>query len=107
MQRKEFSTNGSDVDLTGIKIGLVVDNMDQKGIERVKVRVLGIHDMNNTKVANGIWVNHCAPSKYVSGHVPDVGDWVYVQFMSDNDPMSAIWIGFVRGMGQNPNHAVD
>lgn len=104
MHDKESVLGGSDSSLSGIKIALVIDNMDQKGIERVKVRVLGVHDMNNTKKENGIWVNHCAPSKYESGHIPDIGDWIYVMFMSVNDPMSAIWLGFVRGMGQNPNH---
>ena len=104
MNDVENKLNGSDVSLEGIKIGLVVDNMDQKGIERVKVRVIGVHDMSNTKVENAIWAQHIAPSKYVSGHIPDRGDWVYVMFMNPTDPMSALWLWFVRTMSQNENH---
>ena len=102
----EHRQDGSDVSLVGIKIALVVDNMDQKGIERVKVRIPGVHDMTITEVENAIWAQHIAPSKYVSGHIPDKGDWVYVQFMNPKDPMSALWLGFVRTMSQNSNHSV-
>ena len=100
----EKNPYGAEEPLYGVKIGLVVDNMDEKGIERVRVRIMGVHDMSNTKKENGIWVNHCAGSKRMSGDVPDIGDWIYVLFMNEFDPMQAIWLGFVRGMGQNPNH---
>jgi hypothetical protein len=66
-------------------------------MERVRVRVLGVHDMTNKKKANSMWANHCAPSKSNSGEVPDIGDMIYVSFLQNN-PMNIIWWGWVRGI---------
>jgi hypothetical protein len=99
MLNREHTPHGSDVNLAGrIFIGLVVDNMDQKAMERVKIRVIGVHDMENTDVKNAVWAQRMVWSKYVSGHIPDPGDFVYCMFMDPNDPMSLLWMGYVRSM---------
>jgi hypothetical protein len=85
----------NEVDLGGIFIALVVDNMDPKALERVRVRVLGVHDMDNKIKDNSIWANHIAPSKSKSGEIPDIDDYVYVQFLQ-KDPMCPIWLGWLR-----------
>lgn len=90
----EHSIN-NEVNLSGLFIGLVVDNMDPKALERVKIRVLGVHDIENEDEENCIWAAHIAPSKQSSGEIPDVGDFVYVMFMQNN-PMNPCWLGWVR-----------
>lgn len=85
----------NEVDLGGLFIGLVVDNADPKAIERVRVRVLGVHDMDNTIKENSIWAQHIAPSKSNSGEIPDIGDYVYVMFLQ-KDPQMPLWLGWVR-----------
>lgn len=96
---KEFATDGSDVSLRGIFIAKVVENSDPKALERVKVRVIGVHDMENESKENSIWANHLAPSKSGSGEIPDVDDYLYVTFLDPDDPMSCIWMGWVRTIG--------
>jgi hypothetical protein len=91
----EFRTD-NEVSLQGIYIGKVIVNKDSKGMERVKVRVMGVHDMNFESPKNAIWAQHCSPSKFNSGEIPDLGDLVYIMFMN-NDPMTPIWLGWVRG----------
>lgn len=85
----------TEVDLGGIFIGLVVENMDPKALERVRVRVIGVHDMENTSKDNSIWANHIAPSKSNSGEIPDIDDYVYVMFLQ-RDPMAPCWLGWCR-----------
>ena len=85
----------NEVDLGGIFIGLVVDNADPKAIERVRVRVIGVHDMDNTSKDNSIWAQHIAPSKSNSGEVPDIDDYIYIMFLQ-KDPLSPVWLGWVR-----------
>lgn len=90
----EYQYN-SEVNLNGIFIGLVVDNADPKALERIKVRVLGVHDMENEDPENCIWCSHIAPSKSNSGELPDKDDFVYVTFLQ-GDPMNALWLGWCR-----------
>ena len=85
----------NEVSLAGLHIALVVENMDPKALERVRVRVLGVHDMSNEDPENSLWAEHCAPSKSTSGEIPDKGDYVYVMFLQDN-PTTIIWLGWVR-----------
>lgn len=85
----------SEVDLTGIFIAKVIDNMDPKALERVRVRVLGVHNMDIEDNENSVWAHHMAYSKSNSGEIPDIGDWLYVTFLN-KDPMSIIWLGWVR-----------
>ena len=98
MQNKDWDVYGSDVSLAGWHIALVVDNNDPKAAERVLLRVLGIHDMENDTPDNSVWADHCSPSKYGSGDIPDVGDWLYVQFPDAKNPMRVLWFGFVIGL---------
>ena len=81
--------------LSGLFLAQVVDNKDPKAMERVKVRVLGVHNMENDIPENSIWASHIAPSKLTTGEIPEVGDWLYVMFIQ-NDPMSCVWLGWVR-----------
>jgi hypothetical protein len=91
--------HNNEVDLLhGIFIGKVVDNMDPKGLERVRVRVIGVHDMEKEEKDNSIWAEHCAPSKQTSGELPDPDDWLYVSFVHGS-PMMCIWHGWVRKLG--------
>lgn len=85
----------SEVDLGGMFIAEVVENLDPKALERVRVRVIGVHDMKNTEPNNSIWANHMAYSKSNSGEIPDIGDYVYVMFLQKS-PMHPIWMGWVR-----------
>jgi hypothetical protein len=92
----EHGYKGSDVSLKGIKLALVVDTADPLCLERIRVRVLGVHDMTNEEKDNSIWALHLAPSKSSSGEIPDVKDWVYVMFADEEDCHSAIWVGWAR-----------
>jgi len=98
MNGKDFNPYGSDVDLRGIHIALVVDNNDPKAMERVLVRVMGIHDMSDTSLKNAIWADRLAFSKYSSGDIPDKDDYLYVQFPDRKNPMWIIWLGWVRSL---------
>lgn len=98
MWGKDRDLFGADVSLYGIKIALVVGIDDPKACERIKVRVLGVNDMKNEDDTNYIWAAHCAPSKSGSGDLPSKGDYVYVTFLNPEDPMTCIWLGFVKAM---------
>lgn len=87
----------SEVDLSGIFIAQVVDNADPKCLERIRIRVLGVHDMFNEDKENSIWANHIKPSKSNSGEIPDLNDYVYVLFLK-NDPMHPLWLGWVAAI---------
>ena len=90
------------LNLDGIFIARILQNLDPLGRERLFVRVLGVHDISDQfeNKSYGIWVDHCAPYYYTSGNLPPVGSEVYIQFCkgTDNvyDPMRAIWLGTVR-----------
>ena len=85
----------NEVDLGGIFIGLVVYTADPKGLERIRVRVLGVHNMDDVTKENSIWASHLAPSKSSSGEIPNVDDYVYIMFVQ-KDPMNPVWLGWVR-----------
>lgn len=82
--------------LKGIKIAEVVSNEDAKMQERVLVRVIGIHNMANKDISNAVWANHCSPFRGASGDLPEPGDFLYVMFPDEKDPMSILWMGFVQ-----------
>ena len=86
--------------LRGVKIAEVVSNHDPKAQERVLVRVLGVHNVNNKNVDNGIWAHHCAPSRDEYGDLPEPGDYIYGMFADPANPLAFIWFGFVRSSFQ-------
>lgn len=98
MKNSEYSAFGSDVDLRGIHIAQVVDNNDPKAMERILIRVMGVHDMENTKLENAIWADRLAFSKFSSGDIPDVDDYIYIMFPDNKNPMKALWLGWVRSL---------
>ena len=91
----------TDVSLSGIFIGKVLNNIDPMARERLFVRVIGVHDISDgfSNKEFGIWVEHCAPSLYRTGDIPDINDDVYMMFMNNNidglNPNSGIWLGCV------------
>ncbi len=91
----------TDVSISGIFIGKVLNNQDPLARERLLVRVIGVHDIddNFSDKEFGIWVEHCAPSLYRTGDIPDVDDEVYMMFMNNNadklNPNTGIWLGCV------------
>jgi hypothetical protein len=85
----------TDVDLGGFFIAEVIEMADPKAQERIRVRVIGVHDMDNKDKKNSMWAHHLAPSKSSSGEVPDIGDYVYVSFLQKN-PMHLLWHGWCR-----------
>lgn len=90
----------SNCDLDGIKIAEVVSNEDPKCQERILIRVIGVHNMNNKSKDNAIWANHCAPVRSASGDLPEPEEFVYVLFPEKRNPMSCLWLGFVRSSFQ-------
>ena len=98
MKNIDWRTNGSDRLLNGIHIAKVVDNNDPKSMERVLVRVIGIHNMDNETIENAIWADRVAFSKFSSGDIPDKDDYLYVIFPNPNDSMKILWLGWVRSV---------
>lgn len=96
MFEREYDYGAHEAYLGGIHIGKCITNSDPLALERVRVRILGVHDMTVEDEENSIWAVHIAPSKSNSGEVPDPDDWVYCVFLDKNDPMSCAWIGWVR-----------
>ena len=88
----------TEVVLDGIFIAKVIDNADPKALERVRVRVIGGHNMENEDKKNSIWAAHLCPSKSNSGEIPDVDDFLYVTFIQGN-PSTCLWIGWARVIG--------
>jgi len=95
MFSREFNFE-ADASLDGYKLALVVDNSDPLCLERVRVRVLGVHDMENIKDENSIWALHLAASKQASGEIPDKDDWIYVVFPEKNVCEYCLWLGWAR-----------
>lgn len=100
MHGKDFQLFNSECSLNGIKIAEVVDNNDPKAMERVLVRVIGVHEMENTKLENAIWADRIAFSKFSSGDIPDVGDYLYVVFPDSTNPMKVLWLGWLRSLAK-------
>jgi hypothetical protein len=88
-------TLSSEVVLDGIFIAKVIDAADPKALERVRVRVIGVHDLENEDKKNSIWASHLCPSKSNSGEIPDVDDFIYVTFLQNN-PSHCVWLGWCR-----------
>lgn len=86
--------------LRGLKIAEVVTSADPKSQERVLVRVIGVHNLQNKSVDNGVWAHHCAPTRTGAGDLPEPGDYVYVIFPEANNPMAIVWLGHVRSSFQ-------
>lgn len=100
MLQEEFSFNPN-ADLKGIKIAKVVSSEDPKMQERVLVRVLGVHNVNNETFENAIWAHHCSPFRNGAGDLPEIGDFLWGMFANENDFMMFVWFGFVRSSFQD------
>lgn len=87
--------------LRGIRVAEVVSSADPKLQERLLVRVIGVHNLQNKSVDNGVWAHHCAPTSTGAGDLPEPGDYVYVMFPDTGNPMAIIWLGFVRSSFQD------
>lgn len=98
MRLEELRLNGSDCNLSGLKIAKVIKNTDPKAQERVWVRVIGVHDMESTDPEYHVEAHHGAPSKSNSGEIPDVDDFLYGMFV-DNDPNHFVWMSYCRNTG--------
>ncbi len=90
----------SNINLNGTKIAQVVSNFDPKCQERVLVRVIGIHDLEDKTTANAVWAHHCAPTRDASGDLPEEDDFIYVEFPNPDDSQYVLWKGFVRSSYQ-------
>ena len=90
----EYNMRSSDVSLTGMFLAKVLKNPDPKAQERVWVRVMGVHDMENTNNDYGIWAHHLAYSKGASGEIPEVGDWLWVVFPDQTNPNVCLYLGW-------------
>lgn len=89
-----------DVSLTGVFYAKVLNNVDPLGVQRLFVRVLGVHDVidNFTDTSYGIWINHKCATRYRTGDIPKIGDLVYMEFMNINgklNPNIGVWSGVV------------
>ena len=91
----DYQLNGCDVSLDGLKIAKVISNADATAQEKVFIRVIGVHRMDETDPEYGIIARHCAPSKGGSGEIPEVDDMLYVMFMN-GDPNQCVWLGWCR-----------
>lgn len=92
----ENNIQGNDVQLSGMFLAKVIRNPDSKAQERVWVRVMGIHDMENTDKEYGIWAHHLAYSKANSGEIPEIDDWLWVSFPDQYSPNLCLWHGWCR-----------
>jgi hypothetical protein len=99
MFERETDVLHSEPTLDGLYLAKVIENSDPLCLERVKVRVLGVHDWDNEDKENSIWAMHLAPSKQSSGEIPDPEDWLWVTFIRPDDPMSCLWLGWARVKG--------
>ena len=82
--------------LNGLYLAQVVENRDPLGLERIRVRIVGIHDMSNQDKEYSVWARRCVPSKYLNnGDLPEIGDWVYVMFLN-GDYQNPVWLGWAR-----------
>lgn len=92
----EYAAMTNDVSLSGMFLAKVLKNPDPKAQERVWVRVMGVHDMENSNKEYGIWAHHLAYSKGTSGEIPEVGDWLWVVFPDQYNPNLCLYIGYAR-----------
>lgn len=81
-----------EISLEGFFRAKVLDNQDPYNQERLLVSVPGVHDPEV-----GVWAEHCSPSAWNSGDVPEPGSSVYVTFIRDfnmeYNPNDVIWLG--------------
>jgi len=80
------------MNLQGIYIAEVLNNLDPKERERVYCRVIGVHDMESE---NGIWIENGISNYYESGNIPQIGQKIYIMFLH-NDCNKAIYFGQVK-----------
>jgi len=90
------------IDLSGIYIAKVLSNTDEKQRERIFIRVIGVHNIedNFTNKEFGIWSENANSTPYMSGYIPNVDAYVYVMFIKDSmgvyDTQRCVYFGEVR-----------
>lgn len=93
----------------------IVCNQDPRGLQRVQVRINGIHNLDTTELPDDIlpWAKPTLPitmgkvdGGYGKFEVPDVGDWVWVFFEeSDSQKQTPFYFGIIRGeIDNNSNY---
>lgn len=93
--------------LNGVYRARVENNIDPDGVGRVQIRVPAMHGLKTNGTPNDDlpWASLLSPSAgcdYGSFMVPEVGEYVMVQF-EDGDPYKPILMGSVYGSGsKNP-----
>jgi len=91
---------------------VVENNKDPKNLQRVQVRVLGVHSQDKKDIPLSVlpWAEPCLPitsgkidKGYGTFEVPDIGDWVWV-FFEECDIIKQYpkFFGIIRG--QNDTH---
>jgi hypothetical protein len=78
-----------------INIAKVISNKDDLKRERIFVRVVGVHDMNDDNSNNGIWLENGLSTPFTSGYIPEVDSFVYMQFFNERID-KGIYMGTVR-----------
>jgi len=83
------------IDLSGMKIGKVLQNIDEKKRERIKISVYGIHAEDV-----GVWAENANSIPGFSSWIPKVGDSVFCMFIKDfkeeYDRNRLIYFGVVK-----------
>ncbi len=78
-----------------LHIAKVISNEDELKRERIFVRVIGIHDMDNESSDNGIWLENGISTPFTSGYIPEVDSFVYIQLFNERID-KGIYLGQVR-----------
>jgi len=78
-----------------LHIAKVISNEDELKRERIFVRVVGIHDMDDESSENGMWLENGISTPFTSGYIPEVDSFVYIQLFNERID-KGIYLGQVR-----------
>jgi hypothetical protein len=87
-------------DLSGIFVAKVINNIDPLERERILVRAVGLHDLENSNENYGVWAEHGIGSNFIYGNFPKINSMVYIMFIKDinneYDFNKCLYFGVVR-----------